>query len=665
MNENLDPALNAEEKPNVTNVPDNNEAAAEPQDTEVVAEQKVESDVAEEAKVSDDAEATEVTPVTETTDVSEDTEAPEVAEEASEVKNESVMPAHEGLTKEEIISKLKDLSEQAEVPTRTEVDSYKQAFYKLKAAENEALREKFVADGGNVEEFAAPADPVEEEFKNLLNAIKEKRAKALAEEENAKEQNFLKKQQIIDKIKDLTESTEDFNKLYKEFKDLQQQWNEIKQVPASKVNDLWKAYQAQSEKFYDLIKINNEFRDYDFKKNLELKTAIIEAADKLKEEADVVSAFHQLQNFHQQWREIGPVAKELRDEVWDKFKAVSTEINKRHQAHFESLKGQEESNLEEKRAICEELRAIDYSVLRSFKDWDEKSKEVIALQAKWKTIGFVPRKYNNQIFEEYRSLCDTFFENKAAYFKQQREGMEENLQKKRALCARAEELKDSTDWKKTTDEMIAIQKEWKKVGPVPRKYSDAIWKQFVTACDYFFEQKNKNFSSQKTEEVENLQKKNEVIAKINALSEVSDSQEAMNTLRGLMDEWHSIGFVPFKDKDRIYKEYQAALDVQFDRLKMDKSERRLQSFKSSMDDIAKSERPKARLYRERERLMHQFNKVKSDLQTYENNMGFLSISKGSGGLLKEMEHKIQDLKNELELIAQKIDAIDKNLDDIE
>lgn len=584
--------------------------------------------------------------------------------EQAETTVEPQLPDYQSLTKEEIISKLQELSKHEHVPSRAEVEALKHAFYKLKSTENENLKNLFIADGGEEDAFAAPLDPIEEEFKGLLNLIKEKRAIALAEDEKEKETNLEKKYQIIDALKNLTESTDDFNKLYKEFKDLQAKWTEIKQVPAAKVNELWKSYQTYSEKFYDLIKINNEFRDYDFKKNLDLKTSICEAAEKLQNESDVVSAFHQLQNFHQQWREIGPVAKELRDQIWERFKAASTEINKRHQSHFELLKGQEENNLAEKTAICETLKAIDYSGLNSFKAWDDKSKGIIELQAKWKTIGFVPRKFNNQIFEEYRGLCDTFFEKKAEFFKHQKDEMEANLEKKRELCERAESLKDSTDWKKTADELITIQKTWKTIGPVPRKYSDAIWKQFVSACDYFFDQKNKNSSSQKEEELANLDAKKAIIEKINNLEQVGSSDE-MTTLREYMNEWHEVGFVPFKEKDKIYKEYQAALDVQFDRLKMDKSERRFQSFKSNLDDISKSEKPKGRLYKEREKLMYQFNKVKSDLQTYENNMGFLSISKGAGGLLKDMEHKIQDLKNELDLIVQKIETIDNSLNNID
>lgn len=571
----------------------------------------------------------------------------------------------QNLTKEDIISELKKLADNAEIPERSLVENLKYAFYKIKAAEKESYKEKFIAEGGNESEFAWPENLQEDEIRDILNIIKEKRAKAIAEEEKVKESNLEKKLHVIDRIKELTESTEDFNKLYKEFKDLQQTWTSIKSVPATKENELWKSYQSYSEKFYDLIKINNEFRDYDFKKNMELKSAIIDAVEKLAEESDVVSAFHQLQNFHQQWREIGPVTKEQRDELWNKFKEASTIINKKHQSHFEDLKKQEENNLIAKTAICEELKSIDYSGFKSFKDWDDKSKEIIALQAKWKTIGFVPKKVNNQIFEEYRALCDKFFDEKAKFFKSQKDEMDENLAKKRILCEKAESLKDSTDWKKTTEKMIAIQKEWKTIGPVPRKYSDQIWKQFVSACDYFFEQKNSNTSNQKVEEVENLAKKKDLISRIGALTDTGSPDSNMDMLRQLMDEWHEIGFVPFKEKDKIYQEYQTALDKQFERLKLDKTERRFQSFISNIDDISKSERPKGKLYREREKLVYQFNRVKADLLTYENNMGFLSVSKGSGNLLKDMEHKIQDLKNELDLISKKVDTIDQSINEIE
>lgn len=567
------------------------------------------------------------------------------------------------LTKEEIILKIKAFSNSENLPARAEVDSLKQAFYKLKSAETDASRADYMTEhDGSSNGFVVEQDLLEEELKTSLTAIKERRAKLVEEEEKVKEKNLERKLKIIDQIKALTESTEDFGKLYKEFKELQQEWNEIKLIPQGKVKELWRSYQIYTEKFYDLLKINNELRDYDFKKNLELKTAICESVEALNNEPDIISAFYQLQNFHQQWREIGPVSKEIRDELWERFKNASTEINKKYQEHFISLKASEETNLAEKTAICETLKSIDHSLLTSAKAWDEKTKEVIGLQDKWKKIGFVPRKVNTQIFEEYRSLCDIFFEKKAEFFKVQKEGMETNLEKKKALCERANSLKESTDWKKTGDELVAIQKEWKTIGPVPRKYSDALWKEFIAACDYFFEQRNKATSSQKEEEVTNLNLKKELIQRIQNMGQDLEPDEAFAQLKKFMEEWNSIGFVPFKEKDKIYKEYQSALDEHFDRLKINKSERRLQNFKSTIDDLSKSEKSGNRLIlKERDKLIHQFNKIKSELQTYENNMGFLSISKGSGGLLKEMNSKIENLKNELDIISKKLETIDESI----
>lgn len=590
----------------------------------------------------------------------------EEAKEQSETSTETSVAKQVSLTKDEIIEKLKNLTAQTEIPSRAEVESLKQAFYKLRSAAIEEQKAEFIEAGNDAEAFVPAPDPSEDVLKTFLSELKEKRASQAAAEENLKEENYNKKLQIIESIKNLTESSDDFNKLYKEFKDLQQGWNDVTSVPQSKEKELWKSYQIYTEKFYDLIKINNEFRDYDFKKNLELKNAICESVEKLIDDTDSVSAFHQLQNFHQQWREIGPVARELREEIWTRFKNASTAINKKYQTHFESLKGREEENLVEKTAICEALKNIDYSTLTSFKEWDEKSKEVIELQAKWKTIGFVPKKVNNQIFEEFRSLCDAFFEKKSEFFKGVRGEMDENLDKKRALTEQAKALKDSTDWKSTTDKLIAIQKEWKTIGPVPRKYSDAIWKEFVTACDYFFEQKKKNESSQKSEELDNLAAKKEIIEKIKNVDQSLDPSELIAKVRELADEWHKIGFVPFKEKDKIYKEFHQAVDAHYDRLKVDKTERRFESFKSNIKDISKQDNPKRALYRERDHLMHQYNKVKSDLQTYENNMNFLSISsKGASGLLKDVNNKIEKLKEEMELLVKKIEALDENLNELE
>lgn len=592
------------------------------------------------------------------------------AEETSEaeVKTDEVAAGEETvattgkLSKEEILEKLTGLVGAAADTTRNEVEALKQAYYKIHRSEVDELKKAFLTAGGEEKDFVAPEDETESKIKELLNVYKEKRAAILAEEERVKAANYALKLQLIDQLKALTESQEDFNKLYNDFKDIQQRWKEVKAVPQEHVSELWKNYQIYSEKFYDIIKINNQFRDYDFKKNLEMKTALCETVEKLQTEPDVVSAFHQLQKLHQQWREIGPVAKELREDLWSRFKAASTIINKRHQEHFEGLKAKEQENLEAKTAICEQIENIDFQALKSFKDWEEKNKEVIALQDKWKTIGFAPKKSNVKIFERFRAACDVYFNRKSEFYKNIKDEMEKNLELKKALCEKAEALKDSTDWKSTTEKMIALQKEWKTIGSVARKHSDAVWKRFISACDYFFEQKNKNASSQKSVEQTNLAAKKALIEKINTLDE-ADHDEALAVLKGYMAEWNTIGHVPFKEKDKVYKEYHEAVDKQFDHLKVDQNDRKMQTFRSNLSDMSNGERGKGKLYGEREKLMRMYERMKNELQTYENNIGFLSISsKGGGGLLKEMERKIDKLKNEMALIIKKIDAIDENLE---
>ena len=595
----------------------------------------------------------------------EDTKMPAEAPEmtATEETAEVASIAAGKITKEEILNKLAELVNNAAEIARADVETLKQAYYKIRRNEVEEEKAAFLENGGEEKDFVASEDETENKIKDLLSTYKEKRAALLAEEERIKNENYTLKLQLIDKLKALTESSDDFNKLYNDFKEIQQKWKEIKLVPAEYVNDLWKNYQIYSEKFYDLIKINNQFREYDFKKNLEMKTALCETVERLQNEPDVVSAFHQLQKLHQQWREIGPVAKKLRDELWARFKTASTAINKRHQEHFEKLKAKEQENLEAKTAICEEIEAIDFSQLKSFKDWENKNKEVIALQEKWKTIGFAPKKHNVKIFERFRAACDAYFNKKSEFYKSLKEGMEKNLELKKALCEKAEALKDSTDWKETTEQLIALQKEWKKVGSVARKHSDSIWKRFITACDYFFEQKNKNVVSQKSVEQQNLAAKKEIIEKIKALDENLPHNEAVATLKEYMAAWNQIGFVPFKDKDKVYKAYHEAVDQQFDRLKVDMNERKMQSFRNNVNSLAEGSDNKGRLYSERERLMRTYERMKNELQTYENNIGFLSVSsKGGGGLVKEMERKIEKLKEEMKLIIQKIDTIDENLE---
>lgn len=589
-------------------------------------------------------------------------ETPEVTAEAAVVESDNAEENAAGkLTKEEILNRLQALVDAPIETVRGEVESLKQAYYKIRRNEVDELRKAFVEQGGDEKDFTAPEDTQENFLKELLGSYKEKKAAYLAEEEKQKAENYEIKLQLIEQLKMLCESLDDFNKLYNEFKDIQQKWKEIKLVPEEHANELWKEYQTYSEAFYDLIKINNQFRDYDFKKNLELKTALCEAVEKLQDEKDIISAFHQLQKLHQQWREIGPVAKELREELWGRFKAASTVINKRHQQHFENLKAKEQENLVAKTAICEEIEGIDYAALQTFKDWDEKNNEVLALQQKWRTIGFTPKKHNTKIFERFRAACDVFFTKKTEFYKSIKAEMEKNLEKKRALCEKAEALKDSTDWKGTTEKMIALQKEWKTIGQVTRRHSDSIWKRFITACDYFFDNKNKNVSSQKSEEQTNLEAKKALIEKVKTMDESLDTEEAITTLKEWIAEWNEIGHVPFKEKDKVYKAFHEAVDAQFDRLKVDQRDRRMKSYRNNVSEMAG--KGKGKLYSERDRLMRTYERMKNDLQTYENNIGFLTISsKGGSGLVKEMERKIEKLKAEMELTVKKIEAIDENLE---
>ena len=488
-------------------------------------------------------------------------------------------------TKEEVLARMKELALNAESAGKQELDSLKQSFYKFHNAELEAAKKQFIDNGGSEEDYAPQSDAIEEEFKNVMAIIKEKRSAQMAELERQKEENLQIKLSIIEELKELVESPDDANKSYTEFKKLQQQWNETKLIPQAKVNELWKSYQLYVEKFYDILKLNNEFREYDFKKNLEIKNRLCEAAEKLADEEDVISAFHQLQKLHQEFRDTGPVAKELRDEVWNRFKAASTVVNRRHQQHFEALKEAEQHNLDQKTVICEIVESIEYDELKTFSAWENKTQEVIALQTKWKTIGFAPQKMNVKIFERFRHACDDFFKKKGEFFKTLKEGMNENLEKKKALCEKAESLKESTDWKATADTLTKLQKEWKTIGPVPKKHSDTIWKRFISACDYFFEQKNKATSSQRSVELENMEKKKEIITRLSAIDESIDTEEASKQVRELMKEWGTIGHVPFKEKDKLYKQYHSLVDQLFERFNISASNRKLSNFKSNISNI--------------------------------------------------------------------------------
>ena len=599
-------------------------------------------------------------------ELEEEKKAAEVSEPATtetpaeEIVSEKPVEPVQKLTKEEILAKLKEVVADVENVAKPEIDGLKQSFYKLHNAEQDAARKLFIENGGAAENFVPQTDCVEEEFKNIMSVIKEKRSALTAELEKQKEMNLQVKLSIIEELKELVESPDDANKSYTEFKKLQQQWNEVKLVPQAKVNELWKNYQLYVEKFYDLLKLNNEFREYDFKKNLEIKTHLCEAAEKLADEADVVSAFHQLQKLHQEFRDTGPVAKELRDEIWARFKAASTTVNRCHQQHFEALKEVEQHNLDQKTVICEIIEAIDYKELTNFASWESKTQEVIALQNKWKTIGFAPQKMNVKIFERFRKACDEFFRKKGEFFKSLKEGMNENLEKKRALCEKAEALKDSTDWKATADELTKLQKEWKTIGPVAKKYSDAVWKRFISACDYFFEQKNKATSSQRSVEQENLEQKKNIIEKLNAIDDQMDTEEATQLVRDLMKEWNGVGHVPFKEKDRIYKQYHSQIDKLFERFNISASNKKLSNFKSTISSIQEGS-PQA-LYREREKLVRAFDNMKNELQTYENNLGFLTTSSKKGNsLLTEINRKVEKLKADIELVKEKIKVVDENI----
>lgn len=593
----------------------------------------------------------------------EETTAAETTEEenpAEETAPDKRTENFQKLSKEEILARLKTAAENVGNATRTEIDGLKQAFYRLHNAEQEAQRKQFIENGGAPEAFVPQPDAAEEEFKQVMSVIKEKRNAANAELEKQKEMNLQIKLSIIEELKELLESPDDANKSYTEFKKLQQQWNETQPIPQAKVNELWKNYQLYVEKFYDLLKLNNEFREYDFKKNLEIKNRICEAAEKLTEEPDVISAFHQLQKLHQEFRDTGPVAKELREEIWSRFKAASTAINRRHQQHFEALKEAEQHNLDQKTVICEIIENIDYNELTGFSAWDNKTQEVIALQNKWKTIGFAPQKMNVKIFERFRKACDEFFQKKGEYFKTLKEGMNENLEKKRALCEKAEALKESTDWKATADELTRLQKEWKTIGPVAKKYSDAVWKRFIGACDYFFEQKNKATSSQRSAEQENLSRKKAIIEQLKAIEGEAETDEAVARVKELIKEWNETGHVPFKEKDKIYKQYRTLVDALFDRFNLTASTRKLSNFKSSISAIQDGT-PQA-IYREREKLVRTYENMKSELQTYENNLGFLNASSKKGSsLLNELNRKVDKLKADIELVKQKIKVIDDNL----
>ena len=579
----------------------------------------------------------------------------QVVTEAQEEEQEE-QPRKVYETKAEVLRRVQDIAHGDEAPQKEEVDYLKTAFYKLHIAEREAKLKAYIDAGGDPEQYQITPDDDEEKFKAEMGIIKERRAKIFKEQEAEKQENLTKKLAIIDKIKALITTPDEANKSYQEFKALQQQWKEIKNVPAEKANELWRNYQLYVEQFYDMLRLNSEAREYDFKKNLELKTALCEAAEKLAEEEDVISAFHQLQKLHQEYREIGPVSKDLREDIWNRFKAASTVINKRHQQHFEGIRAKEEDNLARKTALCEKVEAIAAEENKGSGDWEKHTKQIIDIQTEWKTIGFAPQKMNVKIFERFRAACDDFFGRKAEYFKQLKDTFKDNAEKKRALIEKAKALQDSTDWKSTSDKLIALQKEWKTIGMVPKKLGDQLWEEFLGTCNKFFEARNAAGAGQRHEEHSNLDKKREIIQKLKDIAE-STGEDLQEEVQKLVEEYNAIGHVPFKEKDKIYEEYHAVLDKLYKDLNISVAKRRLNNFKQNLKQVA--ERGENALDNERARLFRQYETLKQEIQTYENNLGFLNVSSKKGNsLIDEMNRKVQKLKDDMNLVREKIKAID-------
>lgn len=559
-------------------------------------------------------------------------------------------------TKKEVVERLKEIAASDENPDKDEIDLLKTVFYKLHITEREARMKEYIDGGGDPEAYQIMPDEDEETFKQQMAIVREKRARIFQQQEAEKQANLEKKLEIIEKIKAMATSPDEANKSYNEFKELQQQWKDIKNVPADRASELWRNYQLYVEQFYDLLKLNSEAREYDFKKNLETKTKLCEAAEKLADEEDVISAFHQLQELHQQYRETGPVAKELREQIWTRFKAASTVINKRHQQHFEDLRSKEEENLTLKTALCEKVEEISKQENKTASDWEKRSKEIIDIQNQWKTIGFAPQKMNVKIFERFRAACDDFFGRKSEFFKEMKQAYAANIEKKKALVEKAQALADSTDWKVTSDKLINLQKEWKTIGVVPKKIGDQLWHDFLNACNKFFEARNAANAGARNEERENLDKKRSIIEQIKAL--VADAANATREkVQALTDEYNKVGHVPYKEKDALYAAYHEALDAIYKELNISNKRRRLDDFKSNIRNMAK--RGEDAIDNERGRLTRRFEQLKQEIQTYENNLGFLNASSKKGNsLIDEMNRKVQKLRDDLELVRQKIKAID-------
>lgn len=577
--------------------------------------------------------------------------------ETQKVSGES-LTNYAAMDKKQLVEVLQNLAQQPVNEVKEDVVRVRVAFAAIRKEELAKEKEAFIAKGNEEAAFAPAADELEEQFKSLYAEIKEKRAAYNAAQDALKAENLAKKREIISKINEIAEDADNVNRQYSTVQQLQQDFKAIGEVPSENDTEVWKAYQVAVERFYDLLKMNKELRDYDFKKNLEQKQALCAEAEALDEEADIVDAFKKLQQLHTSWREIGPVSKEIREELWTRFKNASAVINKKYQSFFEERKANEKKNAEGKESLCVKIEAISTDNLKTYAAWDEATKAIIGLQEEWKKLGFASRKVNTELFARFRKSCDEFFAKKAEFFKRMKDELAANLAKKIELCEKAEALKDSTEWKKTTDALIALQKEWKTVGPVVKKHSDAVWKRFIAACDAFFEEKKKQNVNVHSVEHENLKQKKDIIAQINSILENKETEDAPNKVRELMKKWQEVGHVPYKEKDKVYAEYKAAIDKAFEQLDMKAKKARMANFANSINQMSDT----GKVYHERERLVRAYEMKSQELKTYENNLGFFNAqSKSGNSLVKEMERKIANIKEEIAMLEQKIKLIDEKI----
>ncbi|MBQ6225744.1 MAG: DUF349 domain-containing protein [Bacteroidaceae bacterium] len=631
-----------------------NETTALEQSSEIKNEQQVEPTVeaVEQVEAAEQAEPEAEAPQQEL-----EAEALEPEPEATEAEQHIAEQTFK--TKDEVVARVQEIAQSGEAGDRTELNLLKQLFYKFHNAEVQEAFKAFVEAGGEAEKFMPEIDPAEPVFREAMQTIRDRRAAIQETLEKQKQDNLKRKLEILERIQQLASTPEEANKNFDEFKALQTEWKEIKAVPAEKATELWKNYQLYIEQYYDLLKLGHELRDYDFKKNLETKMRLIQQAEALAENPDILQAFNQLQALHQEWKETGPVAKEIREDVWAKFKEASTVINKKHQAYFDALKAREEENLTKKTALCEQLEAFSTEGLKTFADWDAITQKIKELQAEWKTIGFAPQKMNTAIFERFRQGCDAFFEKKNAFFKDLKDELNSNLAKKKELVEKAESLMESTEWRSTGDILINLQKQWKEIGTVPRKYSEDLWKRFTAACDHFFEARQVATADVRNEEKANKEQKLGIIEQLKELAE-TQGENVIAQVKELQQKWSEVGHVPFRDKETLYKEYRGLCDKIYDAYGVSQAKRRLNNFRKNLAE--KVENAGGSLENERQKMQRAYERMLAEIKTYENNIGFLNAgSKKGNSLVEAMNKKVEKLRDELNLLAQKIRAVDDEM----